>query len=176
MPFQHPDHLSKNKTASQRKALPLASALVALSVVSPNVLAQTLAPIVISATVELNFGTFTAGAGGGTVVISQGGGRNVTGSVTAITGAGLETPASLSLSASTGESVVISMDAAAYNAVNETGAIMAINNFDINGSGVTATVVVTTNPLSVPVGATINVNAAQPEGVYKGSYVVNANY
>jgi len=166
---------NKLKAGLKKRSMSVASALIALSVVPNVVAAQTLATIIVSATVELNFGTFTGGAGGTITVPFGGGARTTTGTVTPIAGAGLETPASLSVSASTGVSVVVSMDALSYN-VTGPGAPMAVNGFDINGSGATATVSMTTNPITLPLGATLNVGVTQADGVYTGSYTVNANY
>ena len=81
---------------------PAASALVVLSVPSSTVKAQPFASIIVSGTLDLNFGTFAAGAGGGTVSMSTAGVRTSTGTVVLTAGAGLESPASLSISASTG--------------------------------------------------------------------------
>ena len=155
---------------------PVATALVTLS--APTVVnAQPFASIIVSGTLDLNFGTFTGGAAGGTITVSTAGVRSSTGTVTLIAGAGLEGPASLSVSASTGFSVVVSMTAATFPIDDAgAGAPMNVDSFDINGNGQTATFSMTTNPVELPIGGRLNVGAAQAEGVYSGAYTVNANY
>ncbi len=152
-----------------------ASALVSLSL-PMSAEAQPTAPIFVSATLDLNFGTFDAGAGG-MVTISPAGVRTQAGSVFLISGAGLESQGSLSISASTGVSVVVSMDAPSFTIDDAGGgAAMAVDNFNINGAGATTTVLMTASTLELPVGARLNVGGAQLEGVYIGTYTVNANY
>lgn len=167
----------KNKLTKEitYKCLPVASALIALT--GYSVMAQTPVSIIVSGTVGLNFGTFSAGAAGGTLTMSTIGARTSTGTVLPVAGAGLETPALLSISASTGASVVVSMDSPTYVVDDPgAGAPMNVTNFNINGGGATTTVSMTTNPIVIPMGARLNVGAAQSEGIYTGSYVVNANY
>lgn len=155
---------------------PMASALVALSMM-PAAKAMTMVSIIVSGTLDLNFGTFTGGAAGGTVTIPVTGARTSTGSVVLVSGAGLEAPGSISISASTGVSVVVSMDAASYSIDDSgAGAPMSVDNFDIDGGGQTVTVSMTANPITLPLGGRLNVGAAQAEGIYSGFYVVNANY
>lgn len=53
---------------------------------------------------------------------------------------------------------------------------MTVNNFrlrtDAGGSSFTTTAAI----LTIDVGATLNVNANQPQGNYSGSYTINVNY
>ena len=155
---------------------PFASALVVLTA-GGGVMAQPLVTIIVSATLDLNFGTLSAGAGGGTLTVPIAGARTSTGTVIPLAGAGLESPASISISASTGESVVVSMDMVTYSVdYPGAGSPMNVGAFDIDGGGATATVTIATNPVTIPLGATLTVGAGQSEGIYSGSYVVNANY
>ena len=166
---------SKLKKDVTYKYLPVASALIALS--GYSVMAQTPVSIIVSGTIGLNFGTFSAGTAGGSITMSPAGVRTSLGTVLPVAGAGLESQASISISASTGESVVVSMDNLVYAVTSPGGgAPMNVDNFNINGGGVTSTVSITTNPVVIPMGARLNVGAGQSAGVYTGTYVVNANY
>jgi hypothetical protein len=139
--------------------------------------ANAMLTIAITATVELNFGTMDV-AGAGTVVMNTTNGRSVTGGVTAITGAGLESSGVLSISGSTGLAIDLSMTAASYSVSNGGGATMAVNNFNLvtNAGGATETITLTSNPTNFPFGATLNVGAGQAAGTYTGTFTVNANY
>lgn len=158
-----------------KKCLPMAVALVPLTVAPQAVNAQV--SIIVSGTVDLNFGSVTAGATGGTVTISTAGARTRTGSVTLLAGAGLESAGVLSISGSTGVLIDVSMTAGGFT-VDDAGAgvPMTVNAFDIDGGGATVSVTLSTNPATFPLGATLTVAAGQAAGVYSGAYTVNANY
>lgn len=155
--------------------LGLVGALVPLTL-SPKS-AHAMITIVVTASVELNFGTIDV-AGAGTVVMNTADGRSVTGGVTAIGGAGLESSGVLSVSGSTGLAIVLSMSAAAFSVSNGGGDTMSVNNFNLvtNANGPTRTVTMTTNPTLYPFGATLNVGGGQAAGTYTGTFTVNANY
>lgn len=163
----------KSKLAA--KCLPVVAALVPLSL-SPFP-ANAMLSIVVSGTIDLNFGSVTAGATGGTVTISTAGARSNTGSVGLIGGAGLETNAILSISGSTGVLIDVSMTVAAFTVDDAgAGAPMSVNAFDINGGGSNVSVTLATNPATFPLGATLTVAAGQAAGAYSGTYTVSANY
>ena len=137
--------------------------------------AQAMLTIVVSATVDLNFGSVTESGAGGTVTITPAGARSVGGSVTAVTGAGLESNGMILVSGSTGLAIDLSMAAAAFPVSNGTDT-MIVNAFNINGSGNAAVVTLAVNPTAYPYGATLNVTGSQGAGTYNGSFTVNANY
>ena len=160
------------------KTLPMAAALIPLTSLPQT--AHAMVPIVVSATIDMNFGDITVDAGlGGTVVVPIVGARTRTGGVNLISGAGLETPASISISGSTGVLLDVTMVGAPFS-VDDTagvGAPMAVNAFDINGGGSTVgTITLAANPSTFPIGATLNVAAGQAGGVYTGTYSVMVNY
>jgi hypothetical protein len=165
----------KKKNRSVLKAVGTCLTMVPLSVL-PNI-ANAQATIIVSATEELNFGTITTGGAGGTVVIATAGGRTTTGTVVGVGGAGLESPGIVTIAASTGLAIDLSMTAPSYVVSNGTDT-MIVNQFNLvtNGGGLNESVTLTTNPQSFNVGATLNVTASQAPGTYVGDYVISANY
>lgn len=158
-----------------KKYLPVAAALVPLSIYPSS--ARAMLTIVVSGTVDLNFGSITAGATGGTVTMTTAGARNKTGSLTLIGGAGLESQATLSISGSTGVLIDVSMTNTSFTVDDVgAGAPMTVNAFDINGGGSNVSLTLTTNPATFPMGATLTVATGQVAGVYSGTYTVLANY
>jgi hypothetical protein len=136
-------------------------------------------PIVVSATVEINFGELSVATGvGGTAIISPAGGRSVTGGVSEVAGAGLEGNGVLSITASSGLAIDLSLTNATFTVDDGPGGGTAMNvtGFDIDGGGSSVTVTLTTFPQTFPIGATLNVNAGQLDGSYLGTYTVRANY
>jgi len=153
----------------------LLSVLIPLSFLPKT--AQAMLTIAVTATVELNFGTLDV-AGPGTVIVNTTNGRSVTGGVSAVTGAGLESSGVLSISGSTGLAIDLSMTSPAFNVTNGGGESMSGNNFNLvtNAGGPTETVTLTANPTNFPFGARLNVGAGQAAGTYTGNFTVNANY
>ncbi len=167
----------KHSFSQLKKWLPFSSALVTFVGVPLTSFAQT-APIALTATTDLSFGTVTPGAIGGVVQISPAGARTViSGSISLVAGGSVESPAMISLSGSTGFQVDVRMGAATFPLDDPgAGAIMNVTNFDIDGSGPTATITLTTNPVTFPVGARLNVASGQTSGNYVGTYSMIANY
>lgn len=153
------------------------SVLIPLSFSPSIATAQTNLPIVISGSVELNFGTISAG-GGGSVIVSTAGARSVTGTVVDISGGGLETNGVFSISGSTGVMIDLSVTAPDFTVSNGAGGIMTVDSFNIvvPGGGRTATVTLATSPQNFPLGATLRVSSGQAAGTYTGDYVLSANY
>ena len=136
-------------------------------------------PIVVSAPVEINFGELVVTAGaGGAATISPLGARTVSGGVSAISGAGLEVNGVLSVVASSGLAIELSLTNATFTVddIAGVGAPMSVTSFDIDGGGSAVTVTLTTLPQTFPIGATLNVAAGQQDGTYIGNYSVRANY
>lgn len=162
-----------NKTA--KKYLPLMASLVPLTLFPVDAQAQL--AIILSGTVDLNFGSISAGAAGGTVTMPVAGPRSKTGAVELIAGAGLESAAMLSISGSTGVLIDVNMTNTVFTVDDAgAGAPMNVNAFDINGGGPTVSLTLTTNPSVFPIGATLTIGAGQLAGVYSGSYTVMADY
>lgn len=158
-----------------RKAL--LTTLVPLSFV-PFKPAKAALTIVLSGTDVLHFGTITESGAGGTVVISTAGGRTTTGSVSAIGGLGLESNGGFQIAASTGVNITVSVTAPSFNVTDGAAGVMAINNFNIvtAAGGATQIINLGSSPATFPVGATLNVSAAQAPGTYTGTINLNAVY
>lgn len=157
------------------KKVALASILIPLSFL-PTPARATLT-IVVSGTGDIHFGSMTESGAGGTMTVDTAGARTAGGGVTAITGSGLSSQGSISISAATGVAIDLSMTAATFTVDDGGGgAAMNVNAFDINGGGSAITVTLVANPSSFPLGATLNVNPSQAAGSYSGTYTVSANY
>lgn len=152
--------------------------MVPLSFVCPMaVTAQTL-PIVVSGTVDLNFGTFYVVGSAGTLTMNTANSRSMTGGVNTVAGAGLDRSGQISIIASTGAVITISVTATNYNLANAAGDLLVVNNFnlDTNTGGRVITKSVASNPTTIPLGATLNVPLAAVDGTYTGSYNINVIY
>ena len=171
--------ISNNKKTSKKRlaksCLPAVIAMVPLTLCPLEAKAQL--SIVVSGTVDLNFGDLSPNATGGTVTITPGGARTKTGSVILLPGAGLESPATLSMSGSTGVIVEVKVLTPTFTIDDPgLGVPMSVNNFDINNGGSSITITLTTNPGTFPMGATLTVPAGQAQGVYSGTYTIDAVY
>ena len=155
-----------------RKSI-LAVSLIPVTVAPQLALAATPITIVVSASQDLNFGTITAGTAGGTVVINTLGARSVTGTVTAVTGAGLEGQGTFNVSGSTG----LAMDATSFTISNGTDS-MAVDNFNLltNAGGTAGTITLVATSSTFPLGGTLNVGVGQANGTYTGTYTINVSY
>ncbi|MCI5060770.1 MAG: DUF4402 domain-containing protein [Alphaproteobacteria bacterium] len=178
---------NSRKGTAVKKTL-MSSALISLSALaaaqaqaatgSGSMSAIILTPIVVSGTVDLHFGSMTQ-TGAGTMLIDTTGARTPSAAVTAVTGAGLESQGVLSVTAATGLAIDLSMTAATFT-VDDTGAgaPMNVNAFQLvtNAGGTAETITLAASPSTFPLGATLNLAAAQVAGTYTGTYNVNANY
>lgn len=149
---------------------------VPLTLLSMPVLAQ--ATIIASGTQNLHFGTFASGPSAGTVTINPATGlRTSTGGVTLVSGAGLDANGVISLTASTGINITLSMTNTSFILSNGADT-MVVNDFNINtaaaGSSILVNLAATTE--TFPIGATLQVGANQAQGTYTGNYTVNAIY
>lgn len=178
------------KGSNLSKALLMGTALVSLSSYQANAATGTgsmsaiiLTPIVVANQQTLHFGSLTVGGTAGTVAVDTAGTRGApTGSVTAVTGAGLEQEGILRITAATGVVMDITMQAGPHT-VDDVGAgvAMVVDSFNLltaaGGSGpVTASIVGPATFVDVPVGARLNVGANQLAGTYTGTYTVDVNY
>jgi hypothetical protein len=170
---------SKNLGNILRRLNKVAITIAPLSVaLSGQPQAQPTLPIIVSATVDLNFGTFFTTGASGTVRIDTTGTRSTTGGVMTSVGAGLESQGQISISASTGVVMSITITPASYNLTNGLGDTMLLNGFnlDTTAGGPAITRSLTQNPSTIPVGATLNVGSPQAEGDYTGTYTINVVY
>lgn len=171
------------------KALMMGSALVSLGALSVSEaqavtvtgLAMTgvvLAPIAITSPTSLHFGSVTVTAATGTVVINTAGARSVTGAVTAVAGAALESQGVLSITAATGLAIDLSMAATSYTVNDGGGNTMVVNNFNLvtNAGGTAEIITLAAATETRALGATLNVGASQVPGTYTGTYSLVANY
>ncbi len=188
-----------NQGKNLGKAMLVGTALVSLS--SPQqahavlddgaMSALVLAPISVTTDQILSFGSMSVGATGDTVLINadtgartQGGG----GAVSLLTGGALAPQrGQVVVGAATGLQINISMDATSYpmGIGGAAGASpMNVDNFNLltaaGGTTGNFTITATTAPsvgvFTVGVGATLNVLASQPAGLYQGIYTVDVNY
>ena len=136
-----------------------------------------LTPITVSGTQVLHFGSMTA-TNAGTMLIDTTGARTPGGAVSAVAGGNLEQAGVLSISAATGVAIDLSMAATSFTVTDGGGNTMVVNNFNLrtNAGGTAETITLVASPTTVPLGATLNVGAAQVTGTYTGTYTVNANY
>ena len=134
-------------------------------------------PVAVTVSIELHFGAMTV-VSAGALSISTAGARSVTGGVTDIVGAGLNTNGVLLVSGDPGFIVDMSFSSptVVLNDIGGIGAPMNVDNFDINGSGLTAAISLTATTVTVPLGARLNVGASQGAGLYTGTYTIVANY
>lgn len=166
------------------KALMMGTALVTLSALDAHAAPGTgsmsavvLTPIVVAAPTDINFGSITHAGVGGTVVVTPTGGRQAGGGPTQVVGLGNETFGVLSISGATGVNIDLAMTATSFAVSNGT-ATMAVNafNIDVDAGGTAETITLTASPGTVPIGATLNVGAAQAAGTYTGTYNLTAGY
>lgn len=152
-----------------------ATVLIPLTVMPRHVFAS--APIIVSGTVDLHFGSFTESGAGGTVVVTTAGARTVTGSVTEITGGGLERAGSFNVSGSTGLAMDVDVTPTSVN-ISNGGDTMVVNNFNlVSVAGGDSNVITLAAPSSAfAIGATLNVGSGQASGVYTGHYTLTVDY
>ncbi len=128
----------------------------------------------------LNFGKISIlPTSGGSCIISTQNVRTVTGGVSEIGGSATST-ASFGIVGKLGATYVITVPVGSINLTREGGAeIMTVSNFlaspmSAGADQLTGTLIGGTD--SFTVGGTLNVNAAQPEGVYTGTFNVTVAY
>lgn len=122
------------------------------------------------------FGTMVACTGASEVTIQPSGARSKTGCVTLVPGFGRAGKCNFidftggAVDVSAPSSVVLNRDGG--------GATMQLTDFNLlNDDGGRSIVI--TNPSStptIPVGATLNIQANQPSGAYSGSFTITTNY
>ena len=140
--------------------------------------ATILTPIAISKTVDMNFGNLASSGTAGTCVLATDNGRTTTGGVTLMAG-GTITAASFTVTGVAAANYTITLPAGATTVSDGTNT-MTIDTWTSNPSGTGA---LTGGNSTLLVGATLNVNADQPGGVYNtsnaggsGEFTVTVNY
>lgn len=181
--------MEKTKNGTAKKALAVGTALISLSGLNAPqanaatgavaMTAEVLTPIVVSSTVPLVFGSLTVAAlTSGTLTIQTTTGTpSTTGGVT--TAGSVLTPAAgiIRVAGNTGVNIDLAVTATSFTVTNGT-TNMNVNAFNLiaDAGGTTATVNFATSPGTFPIGATLNVAAAQAIGNYTGSVNVSATY
>lgn len=128
--------------------------------------ATVLTPIAIAAGTALNFGTF-AGNTAGTVVVSTAGARSATGGVVLATGGTVG--AGTFTVTGTGSATFAVTYPPSFNVTSGSDTMAVV----VNGA---ATGTLSGGTVSLPVGGTLTVGAAQAAGSYTGTYTMTVEY
>lgn len=153
---------------------PVASSF-AQSTASATATATIVTPISITKTVDMNFGNVAVQtANGGTVVLTPAGVHTVTGGVTIPSTTGTVTAASFSVTGQGVYTYAITLPSSALT-ITSGANTMTVSTFTSTPSG---TGTLTAGAQTLNVGATLNVAAAQPPGVYVSAtpFDVTVNY
>jgi hypothetical protein len=140
--------------------------------------ATILTPIAISKTVDMNFGNLASSGTAGTCILATNSNRTVSGGVTIMTG-GTPTAASFTVTGAADATYTIELPAGATTVSNGTD-LMTINTWT---SSPVTTGTLTGGTSTLLIGATLNVIANQPGGVYNtsnaggsGEFTITVNY
>jgi len=142
---------------------------------SATATANILTAISITKTADMNFGNISVQAtSGGTVILSTAGVRSTTGGVTLPATAGTVTAASFTVGGEGSYTYVITLPSTPHTIISGSNS-MTVTAFTSNPSG---TGQLTGGTQTLTVGATLNVTAAQPTGVYASEtgFNVTVNY
>lgn len=143
---------------------------------SATATATIVTPIAITKVVDMNFGNVAVqSTTGGTVVLSPAGARTPSGGVTLPTNNGTVAAASFTVTGVATYSYSITLPSTDLTITSGSNT-MIVNNFTSNPSGPNGLLTAGTQTLRV--GATLNVNAAQPAGTYVSGtpFDVTVNY
>jgi hypothetical protein len=141
---------------------------------SATATATIITPITIASTTQMNFGNIAVNNTTGTVDLSTGSGRTPSGGVTLPTPTGTVTAAVFHVTGIVGATYSITLPTADYT-ISSGGNNMIVNGFvsspATNGS-------LATGAEDISVGATLNVGASQPAGIYTNAvgFDVTVNY
>lgn len=132
-------------------------------------------PISIANTVDMNFGNVAVSASAGTVILAPAGTRSTTGGVTLPATTGTVAAASFTVTGTPAYTYAITLPSTATT-VTSGSDNMTVTAFTSNPSG-TGTIGVGGNE-TLLVGATLNVAANQPSGIYVSGtpFTVTVNY
>lgn len=154
----------------------IATGLHAQETASATATATIVTPISITKTVDMNFGNVAVqSTTGGTVVMTPAGVRTRTGGVTLPTTAGTVTAASFTVSGTGTYTYTITLPTLPLT-ITSGANTMTVTAFNSTPSGIGTLAAGGTQTLNV--GATLNVAAAQPAGVYVSAtpFDVTVNY
>ncbi|MFN6085257.1 MAG: DUF4402 domain-containing protein, partial [Fluviicola sp.] len=129
-------------------------------------------PLQITKTADLKFGNIAAGPSAGQVDMSISDVRTATGGVTLITAGNVSNAAAFDIIGYADASFTISLPASILIASGAND--MLVDNF-ISSLGATSTLDAA-GAAALKVGATLNVDANQPEGLYTGSFEETVAY
>ncbi|MDI4631616.1 DUF4402 domain-containing protein [Pelomonas sp. V22] len=128
----------------------------------------------ISSSINMSFGSFSAG-GGGTISLTAGGARTKTGGVLLTSQGALPAAAQFTLSGTPSANVVISLPLDGTTQLDDgSGHFMALNSF-VSSPGPVGTLS-GGGTLMLSVGATLTVGNLQAPGSYSGFFTVTINY
>lgn len=181
--------MAANKIHKAARATTMATTMVALSALAAQNAQATPATLNIEARIApagdaitapdaLSFGSFMVDGGAGSIVVNPVG-APVFSQATEV---GSPSAGNIRIFVEGGpRDVTLSLDSTSVVINDGNGNDMTVDNFHLNtdGAGTTYGVTgVTGNPgtVLVPVGGTLNFDAAQPAGSYSGSLLVNANF
>lgn len=145
---------------------------------SNNANAQILAGIALTVVTPLEFGGIIPGATLGTVVIDNADVRTMTGGVTLVTTPITPTSGAYTVSGGINTSYTITVPTASFN-ITKGSDNMAVTDITCSKgavAGVASSVFSATGTDSFTVGGTLNVTAAQPLGIYTGTFDVTVAY
>ena len=148
----------------------------AQEVASATATATIVTPISITKDVDMNFGNVAVrSTAGGTVVLSPAGLRTATGGVTLPAANGTVSAASFTVSGTGSYHYTITLPVSAIT-ISSGANTMTVTTFTSTPSGVGG--VLTAGEQTLNVGATLNIGAAQPSGVYVSDtpFDVTVNY
>jgi len=143
---------------------------------SATATATIITPIAITKDVDMNFGIVAVqSTTGGTVVLTPAGVRSATGGVTLPVDNGTVTAASFTVTGVDGYTYNVTLPSSALTITSGSNT-MTVTNFTSSPAGTNGTLTGGTETLNV--GATLNVSAAQPAGVYVSGtpFNVTVNY
>lgn len=152
------------------------SSLYAQETATATATATIVTPISITKTVDINFGTVAVqSTTGGTVVLSVGGVRSKTGGVTLPAVTGTVTAASFDIAGEPNYTYAITLPSSALT-ISSSSNSMTVTTF-VSNPAVTGQLTAG-GTQTLKVGATLNVAAAQPSGVYvnPAGFNVTVNY
>ena len=164
--------MKKLSTILAGALLVVGSTTFAQSTASADASAKIVEPLQITKTADLKFGNIAAGPSAGQVDMSISDVRTATGGVTLITAGNVSNAAAFDIIGYADASFTISLPSSILIASGAND--MLVDNF-VSSLGATSTLDAA-GAAALKVGATLNVDANQPVGLYTGSFDVTVAY